>query len=177
MFGDFYNEKFDFLKIYDSIKHFYPIGLRKGKDIMFHSYPGIKELANIVIENIHENDNYFARWEDFTKQIENIIQREIIGTKYGQAPSFSAFVHLDTFSFDNFTRKKELHFFVSLIGPFYTVIGQDKNIIKAGGKLFSNTSYLVVSPEYEFADTFNFLCDQIEKRFQGFRFVPFNICN
>jgi hypothetical protein len=177
MFSFFYNDKFDFLKIYDSIKHFYPIGLPKGQDKMFYSYPGIKELEKIVLENIHENDNYIDRWVDFTKQIENIIQKEIIGTTYGQAPSFSSFARLDTFSFDNFTREKELHFFVSLVGPFYTVIGQDKSVIKVGEKVFRNTNYVVVSPKNEFAETFNLLCDKIEKQFQGFRFVPFYICN
>lgn len=172
----FYAYKFDFWKIYDIIKKFYPIGIQKGEDKMFYSYPGLKELGDIVVENIHENDNYIARWESFTNQIENLIQKKIVGTTYGQAPSFSAFVQLGTSSFDNLTRERELHFFVSLVGPFYTVIGQDKSIIKVGDGVFRNTSYLVVSPENEFADIFNILCNKIEERFKGFRFVPFYIC-
>lgn len=172
----FNSDKFDFWKIYESIKHFYPIGIKKDKSKMYYSYSGLNELEGIVVDNIHDGNNFNSRWEDFTKQIEGQIGKEIVGTTYGQAPSFSSFVLLDRISLDNLTRTKELHFFVSLVGPFYTIVGQDNNTVKIGDSHYRSTSYLVVSPENEFADTFRLLCDNIEKRFNGFRFVPFEIC-
>ena len=173
----FNSDKFDFWKIYEAIKHFYPIGIKKDDNKMYYSYTGLKELKDIVVDNTHDENHFNERWRNFTKDIEKEIGKEIIGTTYGQAPSFSSFVLLDTVSVDNLTRTKELHFFVSLVGPFYTIIGQDNNTVKLDeNKNYRSTSYLVVSPENEFADPFKLLCDKIENRFIGFHFVPFELC-
>jgi len=169
--------KFDFWKIYESIKHYYPIGIKKDESELYYSYPGLKELEAIVVDNIHNNEHFISRWVNFTKEIEVEIAREIIGTTYGQAPSFSSFVVLEKNSMDNLTRTKELHFFVSLAGPYYTIIGQHNIAIKIGdNKNYRSTNYLVVSPENEFTDAFHLLCGKIEKQFKGFRFVPFHLC-
>jgi hypothetical protein len=173
----FNSDKFDFWKIYDAIKRFYPIGVKRDESKMYFSYPGLKELEDIVVDNIHDENHFIERWDNFTKDLEKEIGKEIIGTSYGQAPSFSSYVLLDTVSVDDLTRTKELHFFVSLVGPFYTIIGQDNNAVKIDEyRSYRSTSYLVISPEKEFADPFNLLCNKIENRFKGFRFVPFEIC-
>ena len=172
----FNHNKFEFWKIYDSIKQFYPIGIKKDDSKMFHSYPGLQELEKILEDNIHDQDKFNSKWKDFTSEIERQLGKEIIGTTYGQAPSFSSFIILETTKLDNLTRTKELHFFVSLIGPYYTVIGKDNNTINIQDSRYRSTNYLVLSPEIEFADTFILLCDEIESRFKGFRFVPFGIC-
>ena len=173
----FNSDKFDFWKIYDAIKRFYPIGVKRDDSKMYFSYPGLKELEDIVVDNIHNDNHFIERWDKFTKDIEKEIGKEIIGTTYGQAPSFSSYVLLDTVSVDDFTRTKELHFFVSLVGPFYTIVGQDNNAVSIDdNRSYRSTSYLVISPEMEFADLFKLLCDKIENRFKGYRFVPFEIC-
>ncbi len=173
----FNSDKFDFWKIYDAIKHFYPIGVKKDECKMYFSYPGLKELEDIVVDNIHDDNHFIERWDNFAKDIEKEIGKEVIGTTYGQSPSFSSYVLLDTASIDNLTRSKELHFFVSLVGPFYTIVGQDNNTVKLDEHTnYRSTSYLVVSPENEFADIFKLLCGKIENRFKRFRFVPFEIC-
>lgn len=173
----FNSDKFDFWTIYEAIKRFYPIGVNRDENKMYLSYPGLKELEDIVVDNIHDDSHFIERWDNFTKDIEKEIGKEIIGTTYGQAPSFSSFVLLDTVFVDDLTRTKELHFFVSLVGPFYTIVGQDNNAVKIDEhKIYRSTSYLVISPEKEFADIFKLLCEKIETRFKGFRFVPFEIC-
>ena len=169
-------DKFDFWKIYDGIKRFYPIGVKKDESGFFYSYPGLKELESIVVDNIHDGKHFEERWSHFTKEIETTIGKEIIGTTYGRAPSFSSFALLEQSSLDNLTRTKELHFFVSLVGPFYTVIGADINTVKIDERSYRSTGYLVLSPENEFADAFRLLCDRIENRFEGYRFVPFELC-
>lgn len=172
----FNSDKFDFWKIYDSIKQFYPIGIIKKENDLFYSYPGLKELEAIIIDNIH-NDSYFkTRWGDFDNEIQEKTGKPIIGTTYGHAPSFSSFIQLDISKFENVTRTKELHFFVSLIGPYYTIVGQETFSIEIGDRNFRSTNHLVVSPENEFAAMFELLCEKIESRFQHFRFVPFDVC-
>ena len=173
----FNTEKFDFWKIYDAIKRFYPIGIKKDERKMYFSYPGLIELQDIIVDNIHEDRHYGERWVNFKKTIEAEIGKTIVGTTFGQAPSFSAYVLLETASIDNLTRTKEVHFFVSLVGPFYTIIGQDMSTVELEEYTnYKSANYLVVSPEKEYADTFKLLCDKIESRFTGFRFVPFEVC-
>ena len=74
----FNHEKFDFWKVYDSIKHFYPIGIKKDESKIYFSHPGLKELENIIVDNIHDDNNFNSRWEAFTKKIERQIGKEII---------------------------------------------------------------------------------------------------
>ena len=62
----FNHNKFDFWKIYDSIKFFYPIGIKKDESKMYVSYPGIKELGMIVVDNIHDQGKFNSVWSDFT---------------------------------------------------------------------------------------------------------------
>ena len=121
--------KYDFFKIYESIKQYYPIGISNEAGDMFFSYSGFKELERILVENIHEEQNFFDRWKSFEQEIEQEIGKKVQGTTFGQIPSFSSFILLESFTVDNLTRTKELHFFVSLIGPYYTIIGRDYNIV------------------------------------------------
>lgn len=170
-------DKFDFWKIYDSIKQYYPIGINKHAENMFSAYPGLKTLENIIGDNIHNPNHLIERWGSFTTNIEKETGKEIVGTCYGQAPSFSSYLLLNKASMGNLTRTKELHFFVSLIGPFYSIIGQDANTVKLDEhKNYQSVSYLAVSPEQDFEDAFRLIAGQIENRFKGFRFVPFGIC-
>lgn len=172
----FNSDKFDFWEIYERIKYCYPIGIKKDESSIYYSYPGLKELEDIIVENIHDAENCKSRWEDFVTELEKELGKEIIGTTYGQAPSFSSYVLLETATLENLTRTKELHFFVSLVGPFYSIIGQDNNTVTIEGKHYRSSNYLIISPENEFTEIFDDLCNKIEKRFQGFRFVPFEIC-
>ncbi len=164
----FNSNKFDFWKIYETIKSFYTISING-------ELTQLKELTDIIVDNIHDNEKFNSRWKDFTYEIENQIGKQVIGTTCGQAPSFSSYVLLDKVSLDNLIRTKELHFFVSLVGPFYTIIGQDNAHVIIEDSEYRSTSYLVVSPENEFAEVFQLLSNEIEKRFKGYRFIPFDI--
>lgn len=173
----FNTDKFDFWPIYDAIKHFFPIGIRKDESKVYYSYPGLYELEKLIIDNIHDGKRYTENWVCFIKELENDFNAEIIGTTYGRAPSFSSFLLLDTSMTGNLTRTKELHFFVSLVGQFYTIIGQDISTVTLNeNQIFRSTNYLIISPEYEYADAFRHLIMQIEHRFTGYRFVPYEIC-
>jgi hypothetical protein len=169
-------EKFDFWPIYERIKKFYPLGIVKDEPWgMYLAYPGLKKLTDIIIENIHNEKNYQSRWTSFTTDFESLIGKEIIGTTYGQAPGFSAYAVIEKITVDSVIREKQLQFFVSLVGPFYSVIGQEIVSFQSEDRDYRTTGYLVVSPEKEFAEVFMLLCDKIEDRFKGFRFVPFEI--
>lgn len=160
----YYADKFDLREIYEALHRCYPIDM----------YHGSEKHTSIIVDNIH-NRECFELWEQFTDELALESNKEIIGTTYGNAPSFSSFIVLDTTTLGSNTRSKQLHFMISLVGSFYTVIGEDKNTVKEHGGTFESTNYLVVSPEYEFEAFFVWLCQKIENRFINFRFVPYEV--
>ena len=66
---------------------------------------------------------------------------------------------------------------MSLLGNFYTIIGESLNELTEGKNKFRTTNYLVASPENEFTETFNLLSQEIEVKFKNYKFIPFNICS
>ncbi len=168
-------EKFNFWPVYNSIKKYYPVGIPRDDTGMYMNYPGLKELEKVIIDNIHDENNFIRRWEEFEKSVEYQTHKIVNGTTYGQTPCFSSYIELDRKSTDNLTRIKEIHFLVSLLGPFYTVIGQDRSEILLEDDKVYTTNFLTISPEYEYGELFGAICSRIEERFAGFRFVPYAI--
>lgn len=169
-------EKFDFWEIYRSISKYYAPGIPRDESGFFKSFQGYKDLVALIVDNTHNEKNFETRWVSFDREIERLSKKKVIGTTYGSSPCFSAYIEIDNERFENFKHFKELHYFISFLGNFYTVIGVDGNKMKIPNDVFNTTNYLAVSPINEFAEMFNLLCQQIELRFKDFKFVPFNIC-
>lgn len=170
----FNSNKFDFWKIYDCIKHNYPLGIKKDETNFFYSYPGIIELRQLIADKVSEGGEHEG-WDDFLVELQSTIGKTITGTTYGQAPSYSGYLEIETFTHENHERTKELHFSVSLLGPFYTIIGMDKNTVSIEWKRFEKPTYLIISPENEYKEYFIFLENSIEKQFPGYKFIPYDI--
>ncbi|MCF2447107.1 hypothetical protein L0657_24345 [Dyadobacter sp. CY345] len=171
----FSSSKFDFWPIYKSIKQYYPLGMsREGS--LFFQYSGFDELGKIIMENIHDATDFKQRWSDFENKVGLLADKEVIGTTYGQAPSFSGYLILDSLRLPDRTLTKELFFAVSLVSKFYTVIGRDKTQINLSEITFAeSTNLLIVSPEGIYQPFFEMVCLQIEKQFDSYRFVPYEI--
>jgi hypothetical protein len=171
----FNHEMYDFWPVYDSIKKYYPVGIPKDDTGMYMNYPGLKNLEKVIIDNIHDENNFTNCWESFEKTVEYRTHKIVYGTTYGQTPCFSSYIELDQRSTDNLIRIKEVHFFVSLVGPFYTVLGHDRSEIHLEDDKIYATNFLTISPEYEYQESFELICQSIEERFPGFRFIPHGI--
>src|SRR5258708_32015002 len=98
----FNHNKYDFWEIYDSVKRFYPIGIKIEESKFYSSYSGIKDLGDIIVDNIHNEENFKSRWQDFTDEIQRDFGKQVNGTTR-LGPSFSSFVLLDTNKLDNLT--------------------------------------------------------------------------
>jgi hypothetical protein len=172
----FNSNKFNFWPVYDAIKKFYPIGIESEEPDLLSQYHGIKELESIIVDNTHDQNNFHSRWETFEEILTNLTHKRLTGTTYGQAPSFSACIEIENIVLPDRQIIKEVFFAVSFVGPFYTAIGRDKCLINLPETGFiDSTNYIVISPEGEFKETFDLVCNQIEEKFQNFRFVPFEI--
>ncbi|RZM08242.1 MAG: hypothetical protein EOO88_50530, partial [Pedobacter sp.] len=78
----------DFWPVYSAISSFYPMGIRLDSPL-YHQYEGQKRLGEILIDNIHNPENFRARFVDFSDEIRSKFGLEVQGTTYGQQPAFS----------------------------------------------------------------------------------------
>lgn len=166
------NGKYDYTSLYQTITHYYPLNTDPD-DPTYHAYSGSNERQNLILANIHDTDAYKLKWAGIESDLQVALGKEVIGTSYGQVPSFGAFAVLDRIITGNHTRTKELHVLVSLLGPYYTVIGRDLNCVTIGDRNYRSLNYLVVSPALDFEHPFQFGCELVEQRFNGHRFVPY----
>jgi len=97
------------------------------------------------------------------------------GQTYGLRPSFSSSLMIKTFENDDLMHFKTLHFSVSLTGPFFTIYGVDETMILDEGRHYGAINVVTVSPYKEFESDFNFIRTKIEKRFKGYKFIPFRL--
>ena len=174
----FNSGKYDLWPIYEAIKSYYPIGITRGDEVgIYFEYPGIEELEKIVVDNIHDRKTLTKRWSNFTKAIGEEIGLEIVGTTYGQAPSFSSSLILQKNQTGTCLHNKELHFTVSLIGPFFQIYGLDSTWItqQDGHTAYPSGNVVTASPIDEYKEIFEFVEDKIRSQFTDYRFVPFGI--
>ena len=176
---DFNNEDYNFWSIYESIKNYYPLGIDNNYPGIFFDYWGIKKLEELVVAKVHNNENYRLEWKDYCDELSKEINLPIIGTTYGQAPSFSGYIELKKEKGTTCDYSEELHFAVSFIGPFYSIIGQSTTVVNQldgeNQAFYSAVNRITVSPDSETEKYFDFLSDKIVSRFKEYRFVPYNI--
>ncbi|MCC5612937.1 hypothetical protein LC612_41185 [Nostoc sp. CHAB 5834] len=173
-------KKYDFWPIYNSIKKYYPIGVSRQEPYLdfFQDYPGWKQLQALIEDKIFNPVNYENHWVSFEKKIQTLLNKPVIGTTFASAPSFSAFIELERSQAEDRVSVKELYFTVSVLGPYYTIIGRDRTLISLNENHHIHvTNFLTISPENEYADPFELLCSQINIKFPAYRFVPFHVLN
>ncbi|WP_258097601.1 hypothetical protein [Marinoscillum pacificum] len=175
----FRTDRYDFWPIYDAIKKYYPIGISESLE---ESFKGRKEKEKIIVENIHQPENYKSRWKDRISKWQQELELTVKSSTYGQLPSFSADVILEEEAYKDRIFTKKIHMAVSLLGPFYTLFGVDQtdlftesSILEGRKGHFLNTHRMMVSPELEFKETFVKLRDLVEDEFDGYRFVPYGM--
>ncbi len=173
----FNDTKYDFWPVYNAIHRFYPIGVPAEMDTFYNSFPGTYQRKKIIAEHIYNNNIFKEKWSNFCDQISVTTQKKVVGTTYGITSCYSGLLEIErTAIVNDLMRKKEIHFFVSLLGPFYTIIGVDRNEIAVENKIYQSTNFLIASPENEYKTDFTFLGKIIEKKFEGYKHVPFSIC-
>ncbi|MDN5287744.1 MAG: hypothetical protein JWR38_4018 [Mucilaginibacter sp.] len=159
-----------------TIEKYYPIGI--DPDLPeYHQYPGYIKMGELMSENIANADNYQERWVSFTGQLEQQLNKTIIGTTYGFVPGFSADLILEKYEDESLIRIKKIAFAVSLIGPFFSICGIDETFIKEKDDEFMRSYYAInvvtISPYKEFEKDFNYLLNKIEEKYKDYQFVPF----
>ncbi|MES2826913.1 MAG: hypothetical protein V4687_02105 [Bacteroidota bacterium] len=183
----------NFWPIYDAIKKYYPIGLKRTEYAIFFDYPGLKELGDIVADAIHGEENKkFKEWQVFENEIASKFNVVVNGTTMGQAPSYSTEFILEDEQTATFRRVKKIVLAVSLVGKFFAIFGIDESYIKHApedipewltGRVWQNgpvwlnhaVNVVTVSPHAEFEPIFNGIKFAVEQQFEGYKLIPFRI--
>lgn len=160
--------------IIDTILSYYPVG-QIGDMAEYQKYPGQIQLSDAIVDNIHKRKNFKAKWTDFEREIKKESKKKIEGQTYGIRPSFSSSLIIKEAKYEDLIHIKSLHFSVSLIGPFFTIHGVDETCIVDEGLHYGSINIVTVSPYKEFASAFNLVRAKIEKRFEGYKFIPFRL--
>ena len=176
----FNSDVYNFWPLYDSIKKYYPIGIKKNQDLeIYRQYQGIQELEKILINNIGDKKTYQSQWVSFIKKVGSDLGKKVNGTTYGLVPSYSAYLLLDSKKSGNRWNYKELHFAVSLLGKYFQLYGLEKTALNYEDQPIpyqvQNLKEIIVSPLEDYKDYFENVELKITQVFKDYRLVPFTI--
>lgn len=103
-------------------------------------------------------------------------------------PCYSGFITLKKENFKNLTYTKELHFFISLLGPYYTILGIDRSEVeleevlpdlngseKIRDRVYNANQVITVSPHQEYKELFLILQNKILDYFPSLKYIPYEI--
>lgn len=165
---------------------------------IFYTYPGTIEKDKLIDENIHVRKNYTERWSNFIKLLKPHVKKNIADLSI-MGSCFSGAVQLKKRQSNDCIITKELHFAVSLLGPYYTIYGLDQATIllepDPPKMLYENMLYdrdergtkhtrkyhrtashaVTVSPLLEYEQDFLFVQQKITEWFTGYKFIPYSI--
>jgi hypothetical protein len=190
----FDHKQYDFWPIYETIKRYYPIGIawqrEDEEDFLSEDYPGTKELSKLIKENIFVRKNFKERWGKCKEFLREQLRKPVQDTVIAWHPCYSGFISLKKTKGQDFTITKELHFAISLLGPYYTIYGLDRSEIrlprerptlrKEHQKENFDISHradqvLTISPYLEYEQSFQSLQAKLTEWFANYKFVPYAV--
>lgn len=126
---------------------------------------------------------YRNKWGKLTKHLSKVLRKKVHGYADLGGSGFFGEVIIFEDNKPDFERKKSLHFYVSIIGPFFSIHGIDSsnailqtefsNITDKGN--FEVTHAVTVSPVFEYREPFLALEKELRAFFPGYRFLPYDI--
>ncbi len=169
--------KYDFSPVSQCIAQYYPIreALSEG---MLKNHPGYAAIGTLLSRHIHNHEEYQQTWESFCQQTSARLGCAYRGTTYGQAPSYSADFIIAQHPLNGLTITRQIQLAVSLLGPFYSVVGavQCESAYPPTRHQFS-THCVIASPAAEYAVLFQGLMQAVEAAFPSYRLLPYWILN
>jgi hypothetical protein len=177
----FFNAKRDYWPLYADLQRHYPLGLVRDESVHVRDFPGYQALEARIAACVHQESAERARWEALATELAARTGLPVRDTSYGQAPCFSAVLQVGCSASGAWQVAQELFVAVSLVGPYYTVLGHDQLEYplevypEQAPRPVRQTAVLTVSPGGAYAGVFESVCAAIESRYAGHRFVPFHL--
>ena len=183
----------DFTSIHETIHKYFPTNsVDQYDEESVKSYQGVKEIEEVINDNFFSRKNYRIRWVKFKKFLKQELKKPIRESMVAFYPCYSGFIILKKEKVSNLNYTKELHFFISLLGPYYTIFGVDKSEIllerlipaskligqeaeELADQHFAANLAVTVSPYLEYEKPFQALQRAILDYFPTLKFIPYKI--
>lgn len=175
----------DFTLIADTIKEYYPVNKPKrltAKTVA--SSPGFKKIGKIVNEEFLNQKAYREKWDKLASNLKKLFKKPVHGYPDLSGGGFFGEVIIEEDKTPDFIRQKALEFYVSIIGPFFSIHGVDSSIalLEIESRVpefnkgnFAATNAITISPVFEYHDVFHKLEDELRTFFPGYLFVPYTV--
>jgi hypothetical protein len=175
----------DFALISDTIKEFFPVDKPKrltSKTVS--SSRGWKKMGKIVNAEFLDEKAYRDKWGKLTSNLKKLFKKPVHGYPDLSGGGFIGEVIIVEEKKPDFIRQKSLRFYVSILGPFFSIHGVDSSvaILQIESRLeklykgnFAATHGITLSPVFEYQEVFEKLEAELRAFFPGYRFVPYEI--
>src|SRR6187455_2595931 len=120
---------YDFSLIYNSLKQFYPVG-RAQKRLAAKTEPsfvGFIKRGEIMRSEFVDGGSYEAKWAKLTAHLQSVFKVPVHGHADLSNGGFFGEVIIFEDKQPDFVREKSLKFYVSTIGPFFSIHGVDRS--------------------------------------------------
>lgn len=168
--------------LYSSIKYYYPI-IDEESGSTFDDEENKTDRRKNVISISLQNLNEYKLWLNFLEDLtRNGIER-LRNLNLKQQPSYNGEIIISSWLKNDVENSLSLLFSVSLLGPFYSIIGvENLKIPRNSEEEQYNTSFngqimAFASPTKLLNPSYEILKGRIEKNFKGYKHVPYNILN
>lgn len=175
----------DFTLISDAIRAFFPVDQPKrltSKTVS--SSRGFKKMGKIVNKEFIDQNAYRDKWGKLTSNLKKVFKKAVHGFPDLSGGGFFGEVIFEEDKKPDFIRQKSLRFYISIIGPFFSIHGVDSSIaileiesrVKDFNKgKFAATHAITISPAFEYLEVFKKLEHELRAFFPGYLFVPYDI--
>lgn len=175
----------DFTLIANTIKEYFPVSKPKrltAKTVA--SSPGFKKMGKIVNEEFLNQKAYREKWGKLTSNLKKAFKRRVHGHPDLSGGRFLGEVIIEKEKKPDFIRQKSLRFYVSIIGPFFSIHGVDSStaLLEIESRVpefnkgnFAATNAITISPVFEYKEVFTKLEDELRAFFPGYLFVPYTV--
>ncbi|MGM0580191.1 MAG: hypothetical protein ACQETL_05900 [Bacteroidota bacterium] len=174
-----YNPKF-FGKLYKTIKEYYPLNKENSNLSDITETSEYKKRINLITHKLHDRNEY-KFWVNFIKQLNELINKEVKNINLKQQPSFNGEINIETSKYDNIETKISLIFSISLLGPYYSIMGVENlriNREQSGEEYNTSLNDQIMafaSPTKLLNPHFEILRTKIKEEFPEYKQVPYNI--
>jgi hypothetical protein len=172
----------DFALIQKVIGEYFPVG--RGKRITpeaASSFAGFQKRGELYNSEFLNEKAYRAKWGKLSRHIKKLLKRKVWEFPDMMGGGFVGEVTIFEDRHPDFERKKSLRFYVSILGPFFSIHGIDsvRSLLATGLDSrpadkghFDATVAITVAPIFEYLDDFKILEAALRVFFPGYLMVP-----
>lgn len=159
-------------ELYNEIIKFYPLGL-KHSDPKYSEHPGLFEMQDLSHKKLEPAA--IKKWKSLVTGIHlpdyKILRASSESILFDPSYTGRLLIVKEKFGQATFIREVVIH--LSVLGPYYTIYGVDKISLALDREEVTFNPIVYVSPHTFYAAIFPALRDQIEKKYEGVKLIPF----